>query len=225
MKVKMKWFAGILFLFFVGKGFAQTEEEKYLQVITERSDKIVATLGITDSAKYDQVRDVLVTQYATLNTHHENRAAEIKNLKDKFGGQKEVLEEKRTQYEAREDAKLRKIHTTFVEALANYLQPEQIEKVKDGMTYGVLPLTYGAYQDMIPTLTDEQKAKILAYLTEARELAMDAPGSREKHGVFGKYKGRINNYLSAEGYNLKEEGDRWEERRAQKKTSANTVSN
>src|SRR5690606_38819933 len=214
MKVKMKWFAGILLVFFAGKGFAQTAEEKYLQVITERSDKIVATLGITDSTKYDQVRDVLVTQYATLNTHHENRTAEIKKLKEAFAGQKEVLEERRTQYEAAEDAALRDTHYAFLEELAHLIQPEQIEKIKDGMTYGVLPLTYGAYQDMIPNLTDEQKARILVYLTEARELAMDAPGSKEKHGVFGKYKGRINNYLSAEGYNLKEESDRWAERRA-----------
>src|SRR5690606_33786617 len=213
MKVNMKWFAGILLMFFVGKGFAQTEEEKYLQVITERSDKIVATLGISDSVKYGQVRDVLVAQYATLNTHHENREAELKKLKEAFGTQKEVLEEKRTQYEAKEDAVLREKHAAFLGALATLLQPEQIEKVKDGMTYGVLPLTYGAYQDMIPNLTEEQKAKILVYLTEARELAMDAPGSREKHGVFGKFKGRINNYLSAEGYDLKEEGDRWAERR------------
>lgn len=214
MEVKMKWFAGILLLFLVAKGFAQTTEEKYLQVITERSDKIVATLGIADSVKYNQVRDVLVAQYATLNAHHEGREAEIKKLKEAFAGQKDVLEEKRTLYEANEDAVLRERHHAFLEALANLIQPEQIEKIKDGMTYGVLPLTYGAYQDMIPNLTDEQKAKILVYLTEARELAMDAPGSKEKHGVFGKYKGRINNYLSAEGYNLKEEGDRWAERRA-----------
>ncbi|MBD1424588.1 DUF3826 domain-containing protein [Sphingobacterium arenae] len=214
MKVNMKWFAGILLMFFVGKGFAQTEEEKYLQVITERSDKIVTTLGITDSVKYNQVRDVLVNQYATLNAHHENREAEIKKLKGTFAGQKEALEEERTKYEAKEDAALREIHHTFLEALGNLIQSEQIEKIKDGMTYGVLPLTYGAYQDMIPSLTSEQKARILVYLTEARELAMDAPGSKEKHGVFGKYKGRINNYLSSEGYNLKEEGDRWAERRA-----------
>lgn len=213
MKVKMRWFAGILLLFFVSKGFAQTEQEKYIQVITERSDKIVATLGITDSATYYQVRDVLVTQYARLNAHHEEREVEIKKLKDAFAGQKEVLEEKRTQYETKENATLREVHQAFLEALASLIQPEQIEKIKDGMTYGVLPLTYGAYQDMIPSLTGEQKEKILDYLTEARELAMDEPGSREKHGVFGKYKGRINNYLSAEGYDLKEEGDRWAERR------------
>jgi hypothetical protein len=55
----------------------------------------------------------------------------------------------------------------------------------------------------LPTLTDEQKREILATLLEAREHAMDGGSSEEKHAIFGKYKGRINNYLSAEGFDLK----------------------
>jgi hypothetical protein len=48
---------------------------------------------------------------------------------------------------------------------------------------------------------------------------MDAGSSDEKHSVFGKYKGRINNYLSANGYNLNNERDAWQKRLAAKKTS------
>ena len=42
-------------------------------------------------------------------------------------------------------------------------------------------------------LTDEEKQQIMAWLKEARELAIDAESSKKKHEVFGKYKGRINN--------------------------------
>jgi Spy/CpxP family protein refolding chaperone len=65
---------------------------------------------------------------------------------------------------------------------------------------------------MIPTLTEAQKAKIYEWLKEAREVAMDAGSSDQKHAVFGKYKGRINNYLSAEGYDLKKATDEWQQR-------------
>ena len=51
MRVKVKWFVGILMAIVVSKGFAQTDEEKYLQVITEREDKIVANLGIMGSIR------------------------------------------------------------------------------------------------------------------------------------------------------------------------------
>ena len=33
---------------------------------------------------------------------------------------------------------------------------------------------------------------------------MDAGTSEEKHAIFGKYKGRINNYLSKAGYDMKQ---------------------
>ena len=71
------------------------------------------------------------------------------------------------------------------------------------MTYNVFPITYKAYQEEILTLTEAQKKQILIWLTEAREHAMDAESSDKKHAWFGKYKGRINNYLSAAGYDLK----------------------
>ena len=80
------------------------------------------------------------------------------------------------------------------------------------MTYNVLHVTYSAQLDMIPTLKEEEKAQIYAWLVEAREYAMDAERSKKKHEAFGKYKGRINNYLSKRGYNLTKEREEWAKR-------------
>jgi hypothetical protein len=66
--------------------------------------------------------------------------------------------------------------------------------------------------DMLQNLTPEQKDKMYSWLVEARELAMDEGSSDAKHAVFGKYKGRINNYLSAAGYDMKKEGEEWQKR-------------
>lgn len=95
------------------------------------------------------------------------------------------------------------MHYAFLARLSAELAPAQVEKIKDGMTYGVLPNTFKVYQEMLPDLTPEQRTQILAWLAEAREHAMDAGSSKEKHGWFGKYKGRINNYLSKAGYDMK----------------------
>lgn len=216
MRTTIKLGLALLMLCIMQFSYAQSERDKYLQVITERSDKIVAQLGMSDSTIYYKTRGVIVQQYDNLNSHHEAREEKIKLLKTKYAGQKETLDNKRSALEEKEDLVLQKLHKQFLKKLAPLADAQQIEKIKDGMTYGVLPLTYGAYQDMIPTLNAEQKGKILMYLTEARELAMDQAGSREKHQVFGKFKGRINNYLSSQGYDLKEEGKRWEERKANK---------
>lgn len=220
MKTKMNWCLCLLLTLLVSNGFAQTEQDEYMKVITERSDKIIAELGILDSIAYYQARALVVNQYAAINAHHEAREAEIKKIKEKFAGQEALLDQTRAAYEAEEDARLRVLHAEFIKKLEEVLEPIQIEGVKNGMTYGVLPLTYRAFQEMIPTLTSEEKAWILLWLTEARELAMDAPDSKGKHQIFGKYKGRINNYLSKRGYDLQKEGDAWKARREKEKTGA-----
>jgi hypothetical protein len=94
------------------------------------------------------------------------------------------------------------LHTQYLLKLHAVLTPAQVDQVKDGMTYGVVPLTYNSYLEMLPELTEEEKVTIKNYLVEAREHAMDGGSSKEKHRWFGKYKGRINNYLSARGYDL-----------------------
>lgn len=183
----------------------------YKKVITERAVKIVNSLSLTDPGKYDNILSIVANQYLELNAIHDNNKAAIEAIK-KNTVSRESVESLIKKQEADKSEKLAKLHSAFVAQLKNNLSDEQVEKVKDGMTYGVLPITWKAYQDMLPNLTTEQKEKMYGWLVEARELAMDEGSSEKKHGVFGKYKGRINNYLSAAGYDMKKEGIEWQKR-------------
>ena len=115
-------------------------------------------------------------------------------------------------------AELYKHHFELASALAIYLNEEQIDAVKDGMTFGRLKRDYQATQDMIPALSDYEKQQILIWLKEAREYAMDAADSKGKHFWFDKYRGRTNNWLSSRGYDLKKERDAWMKRIEEQKT-------
>jgi hypothetical protein len=179
------------------------EEAAYTKVINERADKIVDTLGIEDSDKSTRVRDLIAAYYRSLRDVHDERDAKIAETKQSPAGDKTVAEAWVTVARDRANLKLIDVHRRFVARLAVELSPEQVEKVKDGLTYGVVQVTYQGYLELLPDLTDEQKREILANLVEARELAMDGGSSEEKHAIFGKYKGRINNYLSEQGYDLK----------------------
>jgi hypothetical protein len=185
---------------------------EYKKVVTQRADKIVAKLGISDSIQYNNVVTKVAQQYIDLNDIYEARDAKVKALKASAGTNKQAIDTGRKIIDAEVNAKLDKLHPAYLSELSKTLTQKQVEAVKDGMTYGVLPITYKAYQDMIPTLTEPQKAQILTWLTEAREHAMDAESSDKKHAWFGKYKGRINNYLSAQGYDSKKEREEWEKR-------------
>lgn len=210
MKVYLKSLVVLFVMCFYYNVNAQQAD--YIQVITKRSEKIVESLGITDSTKFYQVRAIITNQYKNLNDFHELKAKKQKNLKEQYKADKKQLEEKLGKLEILESKKLKKIHNNYLSKLSKILNPEQIDQVKDGMTYGVLPITIKAYNEMLPQLTEEQKAVVVKYLTEARELAMDEPGSKEKHHMFGKYKGKINNYLSGQGIDMNKAGKEWQKR-------------
>lgn len=178
------------------------EEAAYTRTITERADKIVAPLGIQDAAKASRVRDLIVLQYRDLRDIHAKRDAKIAEVKASDDPALGAAWKSLAQKEA--DLNVYPLHRRFVARLEAELTPEQVNQVKDGMTFGVVPLTFRRYRELLPQLTVEQQAEILANLLEAREYAMDAGSSDEKHAWFGKYKGRINNYLSAAGYDMKQ---------------------
>lgn len=197
----------------------KTADSAYLKVITERSAKIVNTLSIKDSAQYKRVVTLLAQQYNSINNIQEETKLALAAIKQQsITAQESALQVQKQ--EEKKVAQLQQLHNSFLAGLQKVISEEQIELVKDGMTYGVLKVTYTAYQDMIPTLTEEQKKKIYDWLIEARELAMDGESSDKKHAIFGKYKGRINNYLSATGYDLTKEREGWQQRIKAKKESS-----
>ena len=221
------WSIAIFFIFFlnIAAGSLQAqqsvviaEDTGYIRVVNERAAKIVAVLDIKDESKFKQVQSVIAQQYRSLNNIHESSKAIVAGLKQSTTLTKEAIAEAVKKEEEEKNAKLMQQHAVYIAQLKKELSGGQVEKVKDGMTYRVLPITYAAYQDMIPSLTDAQKQQIYAWLTEAREYAMDAESSDKKHWWFGKYKGRINNYLAAAGYDLKKEGEEWEARKKAKAT-------
>lgn len=209
----------ILFSLFPILAFAQVpEQEAYLQTLRTRTQKIVEKLGIPGEGLQLEIRDIIVDQYRSLRDIHETRDAKkdsVKsNIKDKPLQDKEI---KAIENEAA--AKMSILHRAFIGSLCARLTHEQVEEVKDGMTYHVMPITYKGFLDMLQDLTGEQKIQIKAYLWEAREHALDGGSSEEKHWWFGKYKGRINNYLAAQGYDLKKESEAWHKRlKAQEET-------
>ena len=167
------------------------QDPQYVETIKARAQKIVDGLQLSDAQKAENVRNIIANRYFLLNDIH-----------SKYD---------KNQQDAR-DAELYKHHFELASALALYLTEEQIDAVKDGMTFGRLKRDYKAQLEMIPSLTDEEKAQILVWLREAREYAMDAADSKGKHFWFDKYRGRTNNWLSARGYDLKKERDAWMKR-------------
>ncbi len=178
-------------------------EASYTRTLEERAEKIVVPLQLTNAADATRVREIIVGQYRALRDIHEKRDQALKKVKEQSQTDAAEREAAAATVQAAAKQKLDERHAEFLKELGKHLAPAQIDQVKDGMTYGVLNITLNAYLKMFPDLKEEQKQQIKDWLIEAREIAMDQGTSREKHAVFGRYKGRINNYLSKAGYDLK----------------------
>jgi len=189
---------------------AKPDDAKYLADLDKRADGVLQELQLTDAEKAARVKQAVIDQYRAIKQVDDETIA-LAPKGDKAAADK-----------AKESAAAAKkpLHDAFLAKLSADLMPGQVETVKDKMTYNVVRVTYDAFCDMIPALTDAQKTYILAQLKEAREIAMDQGTSNEKHAVFGKYKGRINNYLSKEGYDLKQATKEWADRRKAREASA-----
>ena len=189
----------------------ENRDPKYVESIVNRSQKSGDKLGLTDAKVAEDVCNIIANRYFELNDIYEIRDAKVKTVKES-GLTGDAKDEALKAAENEKDAALYRSHFAFPASLSLFLNEEQIEAVKDGMTYGVVKVTYEAPLDMIPSLKEEEKAQIYAWLVEAREFAMDAENSNKKHAAFGKYKGRINNYLAKRGYNLTKEREEWAKR-------------
>jgi hypothetical protein len=178
------------------------EQAMYNATIDNRATDILKVLALTDAAKSNRVHDAIVAQYRALRARDDSINAELANLPpDSAEWQAARIEmfPKMSQ----------PLHDRFIAKLSADLTPEQVEKVKDKMTYGKVQFTYNAYCVIVPDLTDEEKARTLELLKEAREEAMDGGSSDEKSAIFQKYKDQINAYLDAHGHDVAKATKEW----------------
>ncbi|UEG52852.1 DUF3826 domain-containing protein [Mucilaginibacter daejeonensis] len=199
---------------------AVAKELAYRKVVFDRSAKIVKGLNLSDSTQALAVTNVVAKQYQDLNDIYVIRDSRKQAIKAETAGNKEAADAQLKKLEEETAVKIDKLHPQYLERLSKAgLNAQQIDAIKNGMTYNVLNVTMNAYNKMLPNLTDAQRTQILAWLTEARERAMDAESSQKKHAWFGKYKGRVNNYLAAAGIDMKKEEAAWLAREKEAKSN------
>src|SRR5262245_12611744 len=164
----------------------------YFVAIENRAAAILKDLALTDPAKVTRVHDAIIEQYRALKARDEAIDAQVKAKgKDATVDRASLVR-----------AQSKPLHEQFLAKLSADLTPEQVEIVKNKMTYNKVKVTYDAYCVIIPALSEKDKAKILELLKEAREEAMDGGSADEKSATFQRYKDQINSYLNANGHDV-----------------------
>jgi hypothetical protein len=176
-----------------------------------RADSVVKNLNIDDPAKAARVHDAILNELVAIRQWHADNDARLKELGKNGGDELDQIQAKR-----------HALHDAFEAKLSADLTPEQMDTVKEKLTGGQMMATYRNYPEIVPNLTDEEKAKVLEILKEGREEAMDAGSRKERIAIFKKYKGRVNIYLNANGHNVAQAYKDWGKAQKEKKEGATT---
>ena len=181
-------------------------EAAYTMAIEKRTDAILQDLALNDSAKQARLHDVITNQYRNLRARDAAIEAKLKAAGKDASAKVEragLMQEMS-----------KPLHDQFISKLSSDLTPEQLEKVKDKMTYNKVKVTYDAYCDIVPNLSDSDKAKIMELLKAARDEAIDGGSADEKSAIFQKYKDQINDYLNAHGHDVAKAYADWNAKQA-----------
>lgn len=182
-------------------------ETVYSASIEKRAADMLKALALQDEAKVGRVRDAILAQYRSLRARDEAIDTMFQSLSKNAPGietNRAVILKVLSQ----------QLHAGFLKRLAADLTPEQVELVKDKMTYNKVKVTYDAYCEIVPKLTDAEKAKILEMLKAAREEAMDGGSADEKTAIFQHHKDQINAMLNANGHDVAKATKEWEAKQA-----------
>ncbi|TKC64139.1 DUF3826 domain-containing protein [Pedobacter hiemivivus] len=91
------------------------------------------------------------------------------------------------------------VHQELMEGLRNDLSPEQVETILDKYTIGKVAFTMAGYKAIVPDLTAAEEAKILGFLKEAREMAVDYKSMKQISAIFEIYKTKAEQFLNNNG--------------------------
>ena len=96
------------------------------------------------------------------------------------------------------------VHDSLMNVLKRELSSEQVEIILDKYTIGKVAFTMNGYKAIVPDLTAEEETKILGFLKEAREQAIDYKNMNQISAIFEIYKTKSEIFLNSNGRNWRQ---------------------
>lgn len=187
---------------------AATTDDAAQKTLEKHAKPILATLNLSDAKKEAAVKTALAEYLGELDAWHKQNDSQAKAAWAGFNTAHGKKDEAATEAA---DAKIndtyasfKPAHDKFIAELSAVLTPEQVETVEDALTVRKVEVTYNNYQLIFTNLTAEQNAFILKNLKQAREDSLGAKAMTEKSAFFKEYKTKIEAYLTAQGYDVKQ---------------------
>ncbi len=178
-------------------GFSQTKDIVVPEEILTRAKAFVAVLNLTDASKKTAVEQVIAIHLTTVKDwHNDHPSSTVPDGINPVTGNK--LNDLDKQIIA-DSAMPSSVHQALMAGLTQNLSPEQVETILDQYTIGKVAFTMKGYKAIVPDLTSDEEAKILAFLKQAREQAVDYKNMKEISAIFEIYKTKSEQMLNNNG--------------------------
>jgi hypothetical protein len=165
----------------------------------KRASDWVASLQLNDPAKETRLVNVISTHLITIrdwyNDHPFTTVPE--GIDPATGKRLSNMDRQVIAISAMPDS----IHRNLMEGLRKDLDSAQVAAILDKYTVGKVAFTLAGYKAIVPDLTPQEEAAILANLEQAREQAVDYKNVKQISAIFEIYKTKNEAYLNANGRN------------------------
>jgi len=177
--------------------FSQTKDIVVPEDILTKAKEWVSTLNLTDGGKRTAVENIIAIHLTTVKDwHNDHPSSTVPDGINPLTGNK--LSDLDKQIIA-DSAMPVTVHKALMDGLNQNLSADQVELILDKYTIGKVAFTMKGYKAIVPDLTADEEAKILAYLKQAREQAVDYKNMKQISAIFEIYKTKSEQLLNNNG--------------------------
>jgi hypothetical protein len=165
--------------------------------VEKRAVEFTTALNLNDAAKVERIKTIIATHLNTIrNWHNDHPSSTVPEGINPVTGTK--LNELDRSIIA-DSALPATVHQNLMEGLKKELTPEQVDLILDKYTIGKVAFTMNGYKSIVTDLTADEEAKILGFLKQAREQAVDYKNMKQISAIFEIYKTKSEQYLNSNG--------------------------
>jgi len=176
--------------------FSQTKDVVNEEILT-KAKEWVSALNLTDAAKKTAVENAIAGHLtAVRDWHNSHPASTVPDGINPVTGSKLTDLDKQI---IADSAMPSTVHQSLMDGLNKNLTAEQVEVILDKYTVGKVSFTMKGYKAIVPDLTADEEAKILAFMKQAREQAVDYKNMKQISAIFEIYKTKSEQMLNNNG--------------------------
>lgn len=177
--------------------FSRTKDVVVPEEILTKAKEWVGALNLTDAKKKTAAENAIAVHLTTIRDwHNEHPSSTVPDGINPVTGNK--LSDLDKQIIA-DSAMPSSVHQALMDGLNQNLSPEQVETILDKYTIGKVEFTMKGYKAIVPDLTADEEAKILVFLKQAREQAVDYKNMKQISAIFEIYKTKSEQMLNNNG--------------------------